>query len=114
MRATSTCTIEHAPSLETVAELRGAAEAFADRYRNGGRSRKARAPDRLVDGKSLIGVCEDLKVAADGCSERNQARDVLASRPTLIFEPPKPFAFASSASATSASVGGCSQPPSVV
>src|SRR5271166_7078645 len=69
--------------LEIVAELRRAIKAFSDCYRNGGRSRKARvavdvvrrqgllepadigylvksrAPDRLVDGKSLIGVCKD-------------------------------------------------------
>src|SRR5580698_1411067 len=66
--------------LKIVAELRGAIEAFADRDRNARRSRKARvavdvvrrqrllepadvgylvksrAPDRLVDGKGLVGV----------------------------------------------------------
>ena len=35
-------------------------------------------------------------------------------RPILILDPPKPLAFACSASSTSACVSICSQPPSVV
>ena len=76
---------------------------------------ESRAPDRLVDGKGLIGVGEDFEVDPNGRSELGQACDVLLRRSAdLDLRAAEALYLGLSASATSASVGRWSQPPSVV
>ena len=120
MRAQSTCTIEQAPrsrysrkcagwysdsptAIGIVAqrrELDVAAEILRRQRllepREHQRRECLRAPARLGHGERLVGVDHDLERVADGLAHRGEARDVLrdAGRPTLIFAPRKPCAFA--------------------
>ena len=77
---------------------------------------KARAADRLGHRKALVGVHHDVPVVAHGLAHGGDARHVLGHMgpPDLELGAMKAFRPGLHRASTSASVGRCSQPPSVV
>ena len=76
---------------------------------------ETRAADRFIHRERLIGVGEYLEPRPQGLAKRREPLDVFVDRPPdLHLGAAEAEAFACFASATSASKGRCSQPPSVV
>lgn len=123
-------------ALQIFAKMEWTVEAFADGDGNSRCARETNVPieiicsERLFELANIEGLIRralriassmekawlaSVKISKAGPTADRTAANLstssLAGRPTLILEPPKPADFASSASATSASAGKCSQPP---